>query len=43
VDGWSAFVQAVFAAHTDVVVVGAKDYCARFVIVTNPARLYPVL
>ena len=39
VDGWSALVQAVFAAHADVVVVGTKDDCARLVIVNESGEV----
>ena len=39
VDGWGTFVQAVFAAHTDVVVVGTKDDCARLVIVNESGEV----
>ena len=38
-DGWGTFVQAVFAAHTDVVVVGTKDDCARLVIVNESSKV----
>ena len=38
-DGWSAFVQAVFAAHTYVVIVGAKHYSACFVVVNESGEV----
>ena len=38
-NGWGTFVQAVFAAHANVVIVGTKDDRARLVIVNESGKV----